>query len=117
MAKQRVIQLIDDLDQGPADETIRFAIDEQVYEIDLSHMHATELRAVFDRYREHGRRIGRVRLLAPGERPGPRRKPADRSRNARIRAWAAQHDYRVQPQGRIPNAIVKLYEAAQGTAA
>ena len=114
MAKQRVIQLIDDLDQGSADETIRFAIDEQVYEIDLSHKHAAELRAVLARYREHGRRISRVRLLAAGERPGPRRNPAAASRNAHIRAWAAQHDYRVQPQGRIPNEVIKLYEAAQG---
>lgn len=112
MSKQRIIKLIDDLDQGPADETLRFAIDEQAYEIDLSAAHARELRAIIRRYQEHGRRIGRVQLLAPGEQPKRVRKSNNRTRNARIRAWAAEHDYPVQAQGRIPNAIVVRHEAA-----
>lgn len=116
MAKQRIIHLIDDLDGGTADETIRFAIDEQVYEIDLSAVHAKELRATLDRYQERGRRLGRARLLAPGERPkGPRQRGGN-GEHSRARAWAKQNGYPIQPQGRVPKAIIERYQQAGAAA-
>ncbi|MDN3243031.1 histone-like nucleoid-structuring protein Lsr2 [Glycomyces tritici] len=115
MAKQRVIHLIDDLDGTTADETLRFAIDEQVYEIDLSATHANELRRVLSRYQAKGRKLGRARLLAPGERPRRRRNTSGES--ARVREWAKRNGYGVQPYGRVPNTILELYKASNGTPA
>lgn len=112
MAKQRIIHLIDDLDGGTADETIRFAIDEQIYEIDLSVANARELRRTFKRYQEGGRKIRPVKLLAAGERPTRPRRRASNGDAARVREWAKAHGYGVQPSGRVPNAILDLYREA-----
>jgi nucleoid-associated protein Lsr2 len=40
MAQKLTVVLEDDLDGGPADETVRFALDGMAYEIDLSNKHA-----------------------------------------------------------------------------
>ncbi|WP_205326946.1 Lsr2 family protein [Glycomyces sp. YM15] len=115
MAKQRIIHLIDDLDGTTADETLRFAVDEQVYEIDLSTAHANELRRVLSRYQVKGRKLGRARLLAPGERPKRRR--VTNGEPARVREWAKRNGYGVQPYGRVPKPILELYRADTAGAA
>ena len=47
MAQKTIVQLIDDLDQGPADETVSFALDGAAYEIDLSAANAAKMRDAF----------------------------------------------------------------------
>lgn len=44
MAQQTVIHLIDDVDETPAAESIRFELDRVAYEIDLSQANATLFR-------------------------------------------------------------------------
>ena len=43
MAKQIIHKLVDDLDGGDADETVKFALDGVQYEIDLSKANAGEI--------------------------------------------------------------------------
>jgi hypothetical protein len=45
VASKTVVEWVDDIDGGPAAETVTFALDGVEYEIDLSTEHATQLRA------------------------------------------------------------------------
>lgn len=58
MARKTVVELVDDLDGGPADETVRFALDGVDYAIDLSAAHAERLRAAMATFLRHARRPG-----------------------------------------------------------
>ncbi|MEU6857840.1 Lsr2 family protein [Glycomyces sp. NPDC046736] len=116
MAKKTQVILIDDIDGNKADETVKFAIDGQAYEIDLSASHAKELRDALEKFQEAGTRLGRYSLGAPrGPVRGasaPRRQTVDREQNKAIREWAERSGKRVSPRGRIPQAIVEEYNAA-----
>ena len=75
MAQRTEIVFTDDLDGGPADETVRFGIDGTQYEIDLSKAHAGELRSVLQPYVASARRVtaggaGASRRARAGRRPG-----------------------------------------------
>ena len=108
MAQKVTVALEDDLTGGPADETVRFAVDGTDYEIDLSAKNATAFRTLLAPYIEHARRAGR----APARRAG--RTAATRQRSGDIRAWAKQHGMAVSERGRIPANVVEQYEAAGG---
>jgi hypothetical protein len=103
MATKITIALEDDLDGGPADETVRFAIGGTEYEIDLNNKHAAAFRKQLAPFIEHARKTGR----------GPRRpRPASsRQRSGDIRAWAQQQGIAVSGRGRIPASVVQQYEA------
>lgn len=58
MAQKTVLELVDDLDGGPADETVAFAIDGVEFVIDLSAENASRLRDVLAEFVGHARRIG-----------------------------------------------------------
>ncbi|MGD0705744.1 MAG: Lsr2 family protein [Trebonia sp.] len=75
MAQKIQTLFIDDLDAGPAEGTVRFALDGTDYEIDLSARHGDELCAAPGKYVEHARKIG-----GTARRPGARgaRKPSGR---------------------------------------
>ena len=106
MAQKITVALEDDLDDGPADETVRFAIDGTGYEIDLRTSHAAAFRKQLAPYVEHARRAGR---------PQPRKAghaKADRQHAGEIRAWAKDHGIVVSERGRIPVGVVEQYEAA-----
>jgi hypothetical protein len=104
------IKLVDDLDGGPADETVQFSLDGRDYEIDLSTQHAQALRENLADYTEHARRAGK------GDRPGRRRHSRDGRPNhaeaAAIRTWARENGYEVSGRGRIPKTVVEAYRAA-----
>ncbi|GAA2467494.1 Lsr2 family protein [Terrabacter carboxydivorans] len=113
--RQTIVSLVDDLDGSDATETVTFGIDGIAYEIDLSAAHADELRASLEGWVAEARRAGEERpteartltrsttvLPAVGE-----------SRNALIRAWAAEHGHHAPARGRIPQAVVQAYNAAQ----
>lgn len=116
MAKKTQVILIDDIDGSKAEETVKFAVDGQAYEIDLSASHAKELRDALEKFQEAGTRLGRYSLGAPrGPVRGaaaPRRQTVDREQNKAIREWAERNGKRVSPRGRIPQAIVEEYNAA-----
>jgi len=70
MAVLRVTQVVDDLDGGPAVETVRFGLDGAGYELDLSAVNAAALRAVLGRYVAAARQVraGSARQVEPGPR-------------------------------------------------
>ena len=108
MAQKMTVELEDDLTGGPAEETVRFAVDGTGYEIDLSAKNAAAFGKLLAPYIEHGRKAGR----APGRWGG--RTAASRQRSGDIRAWAKQHGLPVSERGRIPASVVEQYEAAGG---
>ena len=66
MAQKITVALEDDLDGGPADETVRFAIGGAEYEIDLSKKNARALRRRLAPFVDHARKAGRDRAAGPG---------------------------------------------------
>jgi nucleoid-associated protein Lsr2 len=108
VAQKVTVALEDDLTGGPADETVRFAVDGTDYEIDLSAKNAAAFGKRLAPYIEHGRRAGR----APSRRSG--RTAANRQRSGDIRAWAKEHGLAVSERGRIPASVVEQYQAANG---
>jgi len=59
MAQKHIVQLIDDLDQGAAAETVSFGLDGSSYEIDLSAKNAAKLRDALAVYVANARRASR----------------------------------------------------------
>ena len=106
MASKVVVTLEDDLDGGPAEETVRFAVGGSEYEIDLNKKNARAFRRQLAPFIEHARRAGR------GQRRGPARPGPGGERAGDIRAWASQQGIAVSGRGRIPASVVAQYEAA-----
>jgi hypothetical protein len=106
MATRIEVALEDDLDGGPADETLRFAIGGTEYEIDLSKKNAKTFRKGLAPFTEHARKAG------PGQRRRPARTSSARDRSADIRAWAKANGIPVSDRGRIPASIAEQYQAA-----
>ncbi len=102
MARKVTVALEDDLDGGPADQTVRFALNGADYEIDLSGQNATAFREQLTPFIEHARTAGR----------GPARPAASRQRSTHIRAWAKEHGIAVNQRGRIPASVVEQYQTA-----
>ena len=86
MAQKHIVQLIDDLDQSVAEETVSFALDGTYYEIDLSSKNAAKLRDALAIYVANARRASRSggsRPAAPGgRRPGRPAATASRPRRS-----------------------------------
>jgi hypothetical protein len=101
MAQKITVALEDDLDGGPADETVRFGLDGSQYEIDLNANNAAAFRRQLAPFIKHARKAGR----------GPRRRPArtasSRERSGDIRAWAKEHGMAVSDRGRIPASVAE----------
>jgi hypothetical protein len=111
MVQKAVIHLIDDLDGGPADETITFSLDGTLYEIDLSAKNADRLRTAFEVY------LGHARTKPPAAKNGRRQTAAppvtNRADNRAIRTWARKNDIVVSPRGRIPLYVLEKYHASR----
>jgi hypothetical protein len=110
MAQQTVIELVDDLDGGEADETVSFGLDGVHYKIDLSDGNATKLRDELAMFVAHGRRAGgagrRTRAAATSA--------TDPEQNQRIRSWARESGFPINDRGRISAEIIDKFHAAQG---
>jgi hypothetical protein len=106
MAQKVTVALEDDLDGGPADETVRFGLDGAEYQIDLSKKNATAFRRQLAPFTEHARKAGRAQRRRPG------RTASSRERSGDIRAWAKDQGIAVSERGRIPASVVEQYQAA-----
>jgi hypothetical protein len=106
MAQKITVELQDDLDGGPANETVRFGVDSAEYEIDLSKKNAAAFRKKLAPFIDHARRAGR------GQRRRAGRTASSRERSGDIRAWAKDQDIAVSARGRIPASVVEQYHAA-----
>jgi|HubBroStandDraft_2_1064218.scaffolds.fasta_scaffold910416_2 hypothetical protein len=105
MATKITVALEDDLDGGPASETVRFGLGGAQYEIDLNKKNARAFRKKLTPFVEHARKAG------PGQRRGPARTASSRQRSVDIRAWAKATGLPVSDRGRIPASVVDQYEA------
>jgi hypothetical protein len=106
MAQKITVALEDDLDGGPADETVPFGLGGADYEIDLSTKNADAFRRKIAPFVEHARKSGR------GQRRRPGRTASSSERSADIRAWAKDQGITVSDRGRIPASVAQQYDAA-----
>jgi hypothetical protein len=111
MARETFVTLEDDLDGGPADETVRFGIGGSEYEIDLSAKNAAQFRRQIAPFVDHARKAGRASARAAGR---SARTAASRQRSHDIRAWARSQGIELSERGRIPARVVDEYNAAAG---
>lgn len=105
MATKRIVTLEDDLDGGPADETLRFTFGGADYEIDLNANNAGKFRRQLAPFASHARKAGR----AQGARAA--RTSSARQRGGDIRVWARGQGIEISDRGRIPADVVERYEA------
>lgn len=106
MAISKTIVLEDDLEGGPATETLQFSLGGKEYEIDLNTKNASSFRSQLAPFIDHARPAG------PGHRRRPVRSAASRQRSAGIRAWAKQQGIELSDRGRIPASVIERYQAA-----
>lgn len=106
MAKKTVVELVDDLGGGTADQTVQFSIDSVSYEIDLNAANASALRDALAEY------------VVAGRRTGGRRQTTSRSGSASrqdldaVRAWARANGHDVADRGRVSKAVQDAYNSA-----
>ena len=104
MAQTVQIILEDDLDGGPAEETVRFGLDGAQYEIDLSEENAARLRDAVRPF------IAKARRAQSKQAPKQAR-PTGKSNpdTAAIRQWARENGHPVSDRGRIHQDVQKAY--------
>lgn len=102
MAQRVKVELIDDLDQSVAAETLSFALDGVSYEMDLSTENASKLREALAPWVANARRVGGRRST----------KQAKNTNTQQIRAWALDNGHEVSDRGRIPAEIIEAYHKA-----
>jgi hypothetical protein len=108
MASRTIVELVDDLQGGPADESVSFGLDGREYEIDLSTANAKKLRSALEAYQSAARRLG----ARPVGRPrGRTAQAAGTGDAAEIREWAVSNGFEVSSRGRIPAQLREAYEA------
>jgi hypothetical protein len=106
MASQTIVELIDDVDGKPADETVTFGLDGREYEIDLSEKNAKALRKALEPWAEAARRVGGRRSRSATTRVET---GVD---TAAVRAWAASNGIELSSRGRLPKDVVEQYRVA-----
>ncbi|AZZ38716.1 Lsr2 family protein [Acidipropionibacterium jensenii] len=104
MAQRVRVDLVDDIDGTPADESVAFAVDGVNYVIDLSAANAQKLRDSLAVWIGAARRTGGRR--SRGHRPsgGPTANE--------IRQWAQGEGLEVSARGRVSNEVRAAYEKA-----
>lgn len=109
MATRTTVLHEDDLDGGPAQETLRFSLGGTEYEIDLNASNAAAFREQLAPFAAHARKAGYDRRAQPA------RTSSSRERGSAIRAWAKGQGITVGDRGRIPASVIERYEAATKT--
>lgn len=111
MAQRVQTLLIDDLDGGEAEATVRFGLDGAEYEIDLNATHAETLRKALAPYVSAARRTSGSTARRPG-RSGRRAGHADGASPTAVREWAKSQGIDVKDRGRVPAELVVKFKAA-----
>jgi len=99
--KRTVIELVDDLNGDTEATTVRFGLDNKVFEIELGTKNEAKLRRALEPFVEGARVV----------RPQRRRKSAPKS--ADVRAWAQENGIEVSPTGRVPQKVIDQYQSSQ----
>lgn len=111
MAQRTILELVDDLDGGKADETVTFALDGVEFEIDLSADNAARLRDIFAEFVGHARRTGGRKARSTGgvaKVASGNGKPDTQA----VREWARSQGETVAERGRVPQALVIRFQEA-----
>jgi Lsr2 len=111
MAQKVQTLLIDDLDGGQAEGTVRFGLDGAEYEIDLSAGHAELLRKVLAPYVGAARRAPGAAARRAG-RSGRRAASAGVPDPTSVREWAKSQGIEVKDRGRVPAELIVKFRAA-----
>lgn len=114
MAQRTIVELVDDLEGGPADGTLAFSVQGKAYELELSQPNIDAFFAAIDVYVTAARRVS-------GGGSGTVRRARGTSNGAaatvnveEIRAWARENGWPIAERGRISRVIMDAY--ATGTA-
>ena len=99
MASKITVALEDDLEGGPADETVRFGVGGTQYEIDLNKKNARAFRKQPAPFVEHARRAGRGQTERPRCPAAPRTARLARHGTAAHRALRHASDGDLQQTG------------------
>jgi hypothetical protein len=108
MATRTTITLEDDLDGGPADQTLHFHFGAAEYEIDLNAKNAAAFRRQLAPFVNHARQAARAPLHRQV------RTGSARQDSAAIREWAKAQGIQISQRGRIPAGVIEQYQAADG---
>lgn len=112
MAQRTILELVDDLDGGKADETVTFALDGVEYEIDLSDDNAATLRDTFAEFVGHARRVGGRKQRGAGA-PAVKAVAGNGKPDTQaVREWARSQGETVAERGRVPQALVIRFQEA-----
>jgi Lsr2 len=107
VAQRHEVILEDDLDGGPADETIQLMFEGKNYEIDLNKSNAEKLRSAMHLY------LARARCtMAAGSTNRTRSVARDYDPKA-VRTWAKSKQIDVPTRGRIPADVLVQFRAAE----
>jgi hypothetical protein len=109
VAQKTVVELVDDLDGGEADETVFFALDGVDFRIDLSTENANRLRDILAEYVGHARR---VKGRKPAKNGSAATMNGDRPDTQAIREWARSQGENVAERGRISQDLLTRFQAA-----
>jgi len=109
VAQQTILELVDDLDGGQADETVAFALDGVEFSIDLSAANAAQLRDTLAQYVGHARRTGGRRARGAVATNGSAEGKPD---THAVREWARSQGEAVADRGRVPQALVMRFQEA-----
>jgi hypothetical protein len=114
VAQKTVVELVDDLDGGEADETVAFALDGVEFTIDLSADNADRLRDTLAEYVGHARRTDTSRARRV-DAPKANGKLNGRTDTQAIREWARSQGESVAQRGRISRDLFVRFQAAHGS--
>jgi hypothetical protein len=108
MAQKVVVELIDDLDGGKAEETVTCGLDGRAYNIDLSGKNAKALRKVLAPFVGSARRLGTPKAARGARKTTVRSGPATQE----VREWARSRGMQIADRGRIPADVTAQFQAA-----
>lgn len=107
MAQRSIVYITDDLDGTENAETVTFAYQGRRFEIDLSKGNREKLEQLLQPYISAGRKAAGGQLA----RSASRRSRGNANLSA-VRSWAAENGYTLNSRGRIPQAVMDAYNAA-----
>ncbi|SES40057.1 histone-like nucleoid-structuring protein Lsr2 [Lentzea albida] len=114
MAQKVLVQLIDDLDGTAAEdvETVNFALDGVIYEIDLKQKNASKLRDSLADFVASARRSGGWARRGSTTSRRVVGEARTKEQPQAIRQWAKANGHELSDRGRIPAHIIEEFEKA-----
>jgi len=106
LSRKTIVEFIDDLDGSHAHSTVRFGLEGQVYEIDLSEKNLTALQNFLQPYIDAARKV-RDGVVEPDL----KRVETDVDPRA-VRQWARARGIEIPSRARIPQEIIDQFRAA-----